>query len=136
VGDELLGDGQASALAEVQWPAYGLMAASAFDILIRLAWIGWISFMAATDKDPNLVIGARIGIVVFYGALTLFGLVFSAIILYAANQMRQLKKHGLCMAASILSLVPCVACCFSGVPLGIWSLVVLSRPDVKAAFTV
>jgi hypothetical protein len=39
------------------------------------------------------------------------------------------------MASSILALAPCVSpCCVVGLPIGIWSLVVLSQPEVKSAF--
>ena len=37
--------------------------------------------------------------------------------------------------ASILAFVPFVSCCFlSGIPFGIWSLIVLSKPEVKEYF--
>jgi hypothetical protein len=35
-----------------------------------------------------------------------------------------------------LGLIPCFCpSCFVGIPVGIWSLVVLMKPEVKAAFT-
>ena len=40
------------------------------------------------------------------------------------------------MTASILAVVPCVSpCCLVGLPIGIWALVVLSKPEVKSQFT-
>ena len=49
--------------------------------------------------------------------------------------MRSLKSYGWGMAGSIVSLIPCATgCCCTGIPFGIWALIVLSRPDVKAAF--
>ena len=32
------------------------------------------------------------------------------------------------------TMVPCLACCLVGLPVGIWSLVVLLNAEVKAAF--
>jgi len=50
--------------------------------------------------------------------------------------MKELRNWTLAMVASILAMVPCIgACCLIGIPIGIWSLVVLMKPEVKAAFT-
>jgi hypothetical protein len=39
------------------------------------------------------------------------------------------------MTAAILALVPCTSpCCLAGIPAGIWALVVLAKPEVKAGF--
>ena len=63
------------------------------------------------------------------------GIVVAAFIIYAALKMKELSQYGLCMAASILAIIPCISpCCIIGLPIGIWCLVVLTRPDVKAAF--
>jgi hypothetical protein len=33
-------------------------------------------------------------------------------------------------------MIPCISpCCLLGLPIGIWALVVLLKPEVKAAFT-
>ena len=50
--------------------------------------------------------------------------------------MRRLGSYGLSMCGAIVSLIPCaVACCpLVGIPVGLWALVVLLRPEVKAAF--
>ena len=59
-----------------------------------------------------------------------------AFVLYGALQMLKLRSWVLAVAASIVAMVPCIGscCCFVGLPLGIWSLVVLMNRDVKAAF--
>jgi hypothetical protein len=39
------------------------------------------------------------------------------------------------MTAAILAMIPCLSsCCIVGLPLGIWALVVLSKPEVKSEF--
>jgi len=49
--------------------------------------------------------------------------------------MMKLNNYGLCIAASIAALVPCLTpCCCLGLPAGVWALVVLCKPEVKAAF--
>ncbi len=63
------------------------------------------------------------------------GLVLAAFIVYAALEMRKLQSWTLVMIASILAMIPCISpCCIIGIPIGIWSLVVLTKPEVKAAF--
>ena len=49
--------------------------------------------------------------------------------------MGRLEGYGLAMTASIFAMIPCVGpCCLLGLPFGIWSVTVLNRRDVKAAF--
>jgi uncharacterized BrkB/YihY/UPF0761 family membrane protein len=63
------------------------------------------------------------------------GLLVAIFIIYAALKMKDLKHWNLAVVASVLAMIPCISpCCIIGLPIGIWSLVVLMRPDVKAAF--
>lgn len=56
-------------------------------------------------------------------------------IVFGALQMKRLQNHGIAMGAAIVSIVPCLSPCFIfGIPFGIWALVVLNKPEVKAAF--
>ncbi len=49
--------------------------------------------------------------------------------------MQRFSRYGLSMAAAVASVIPlATGCCVTGIPFGIWALVVLNRPDVKAAF--
>jgi len=65
----------------------------------------------------------------------LINVAIAGFVLFGALQMRQVKSYGLAMAASIVALVPCLGpCCCLGIPFGIWSLVVLAKPEVKAGF--
>jgi hypothetical protein len=52
-----------------------------------------------------------------------------------AIQMLRRRTYGLAMASSILAMLNITnCCCLLGIPFGIWALVVLARPEVKAAF--
>ncbi len=63
------------------------------------------------------------------------GILVAGFIIYAALKMKDLSQWGLAMAASILAMIPCISpCCIIGLPIGIWCLVVLTKPEVKAAF--
>jgi len=59
----------------------------------------------------------------------------NGVIIFGAIMMMQLKMRPLAMTASIIALVNFGSCCcLLGIPFGIWSLVILNQPDVKAAF--
>lgn len=50
-------------------------------------------------------------------------------------KMRKLRGRGLAMTGSVLSMIPCFSgCCIVGLPVGIWALVALNNPDVRAGF--
>jgi hypothetical protein len=67
--------------------------------------------------------------------LNLIGLAVSGFIIFASTKMRKLESYGLVMAATIISMVPCLSpCCCVGLPVGIWILVVLCKPEVKSSF--
>jgi predicted Zn finger-like uncharacterized protein len=83
-------------------------------------------FMAPGGQPPPME--AIIGIKVFaisWCALTLVGTI----------SMLRMKSHSFAMAAMVLQMVPCSGpCCLVGLPLGIWGLVSLNRPDVSDGF--
>lgn len=66
----------------------------------------------------------------------LFGLALCGLVFYGGLKMKNLENFGLAMAASIIAIIPCFTgcCCIIGLPAGIWSLVVLNKPEVKSAF--
>ena len=68
----------------------------------------------------------------------LFGIIaicVSGFVIFGAMKMKKLESYGLAMGASIVAMIPCISpCCVLGLPIGIWALVVLMKPEVKAAF--
>lgn len=62
------------------------------------------------------------------------GVLFGALMIVGALKMKRLESHSLAMMSAILTVVPCTGCCLWGLPIGIWALVVLNKPEVKAAF--
>lgn len=72
------------------------------------------------------------------GAGVLFGLIglgLSSLIFFGGLKMKNLESYGLAMAAAILAIIPfCNPCYCVGIPGGIWALIVLAKPEVKAAF--
>lgn len=73
----------------------------------------------------------------FFGS-TAFGvlsLLIAPVIIFGAIQMMKGRKYDLSKTAAILAVIPFTSCCFLlGAPFGIWALMVLSKPDVKAFF--
>jgi hypothetical protein len=72
------------------------------------------------------------------GLLILLSVIFSfgmgIVMIVGGLKMMRLQSHGWAMTASILALLPCSPAGLVGLVVGIWSLIVLSRPHVKAAF--
>lgn len=62
-------------------------------------------------------------------------LAVAGLIMFGASRLRNLKSFPLVVTAVILGIVPCTSpCCCIGLPVGIWALVVLFKPEVKSAF--
>jgi hypothetical protein len=66
--------------------------------------------------------------------LEAFNVSVGVIFLVAARRMSKLKNYRFCRGACIVAMLPLHAGCAMGLPIGIWALWVLSRPEVKAAF--
>ncbi len=67
--------------------------------------------------------------------ISILGLAVSGFIIFASTKMKKLESYGMVMTATIISMVPCISpCCCVGLPVGIWVLIVLCKPEVKAAF--
>ncbi|MCZ2343724.1 MAG: hypothetical protein LC104_18300 [Bacteroidales bacterium] len=57
------------------------------------------------------------------------------VVLGGINMLR-VSGHGLAILGSVVAMVPFITscCCFVGIPIGIWAIVLLTSKDVKAAF--
>lgn len=49
-------------------------------------------------------------------------------------RMKQLRNHRLAVASSIVVMLPCSCAFLAGLPIGLWSLTVLTTPEVKSRF--
>jgi len=67
--------------------------------------------------------------------LNLLALILGLLTLLAGIKMLQRRSYGLVMTGVILGMLPCLSpCCCTGLPFGIWALVVLSNPEVRNSF--
>jgi hypothetical protein len=117
----------------VQAPAVGLLIVGALNAVVWvLVLVGLVlnAIFGHGHHGPHEeeLIGYGVGILAL-----LFLLLVSAIVVAGALRMRKVRSYGLSLVASALALTP-GPCCVFGVPFGVWSLVVLFRPEVRAAF--
>jgi hypothetical protein len=61
------------------------------------------------------------------------GLVMSGLIMLAGFQMRAMRSHGACVVGCLLAMIATPGNII-GLPIGIWALATLMRPDVRSAF--
>lgn len=100
-------------------------------ILLNILGTGLGAMVSESGQEQAFsLLSGGVGILV-----EILGLAVAGFIIYGSLQMKDLKNHSLALFAAIASLIPCVSpCCVVTVPFGIWALVVLSKPEVKAAF--
>ena len=109
--------------SKLRLPAVGLLAVGLLDSVLAVVIVASGFFTGAFNLGPP------------EGVIGVLGLIASAVILLGARLMGQARGLGTARAASILAMVPCLTPCFpAGLPVGIWSLVVLSDPEVRSAF--
>jgi hypothetical protein len=125
----------AAAQAMVNGPAIFMMVLAITMILLQL--IGVVLNLAggaiAADLPPEIR-----DKILAQGALGLVQnvviIIINIIILIGSIKMKKCQSYGLAMAASILCILCDWGCCCLGLGAGIWSIVVLCKPEVKAAF--
>ena len=134
------------ATAALQGPAHALMAVAGLGIALALINLVLVllgtSFLAAMGSSngglESLGGSDKVGLFARMGSSivqNLLGLVGGGVILWGGYQMKQVRNYNLAMAAAVVAMVPCVSpCCWFGLPVGIWALVVLNKPEVKSAF--
>jgi hypothetical protein len=133
-----VGFDRSSALQKVAGPAVGLMVTAGLGLLVALAgvimnltgatWAG----MSGNPEAQKIaqMFGGTVGVIG-----NLLGIAVSAFLFFGAYKMKKLENYGLALATSIVAMIPCISpCCLIGLPIGIWALVVLTKPDVKTNF--
>ena len=79
------------------------------------------------NNDAAVRFGIAIGL-----ALTF---IWPIVVTFAGFMMIGLRNRSSVMIGPIFAMLPCNGACLLGLPFGIWALVVLSRPEVKRAFS-
>jgi len=125
----------------IRWPAVGLIFVGVTDLIISLMFIvGGEQLGEAINKAVEDQGGATQDLDFSNMGnpanlfLTILG--FAITILVVVGGVAMLKKKGwaLALVASILTMIPCFGpCCGLFLPIGVWSLIVLMKPEVKEA---
>lgn len=123
---------------QVSMPATGLMVAGILgiigNILFILLSLGTFAINLPFSSGPGMagMMAGSIGMV-----FRVLGLGASGFVIYGSMQMKGLKNYTMALVAAIVAVIPCFIpcpCCFVGIAAGIWAIIVLIKPEVKAAF--
>ena len=125
--------------SKLQWPAIGLIIVGVLNassglvlILGRVVSIVKGREPVITDEDRRL--GYMFGII-FFPIVSLISIAVSPVIVFGGIQMLRARRYFVALWAAILALIPVTSlCCIPGIPIGIWALIVLRHPDVRASF--
>ena len=135
------GRNRAIAESKVKGPAIALMVLVPlgiifliFDLVGRMIGLNSGEPPFGGGADPGMAEGFVVG--TYVGAfVNVIAIILQAVVFMGAMNMLKLRKRSMAMAACIISVIPCIsACCILGIPFGIWGLVALNDPVVKAAF--
>ena len=117
-------------------PSILLLVSGGLGVLLRLAGMvgGSNPMMAKLASDPKFAQYAAMSSGPANIIGNLVGIALSGFVIFGALKMRNLQGHGLALGAAIVSIIPCSGCCCIGLPVGIWALVLLLKPEVKGQF--
>ncbi len=130
------------ALQQVQGPAIGLLVTAILGILYQILNIVLTALgvtmnafqqgQAGGQEMPPWVQTMSGGVGMVFGIL---GIVLGVVVLLGALKMKKLEHYTFAIIATVTAMVPCISpCCLLGLPIGIWALVVLNKPEVKSSF--
>lgn len=128
-----------SAKQQVLPPAIFILVLSALNILaglLSLALGAAEGALAGLAENPDAAeqLESILGFA-FSLPVQLLGIAIAITCLIGAIRMLSLKSHNFAMVTAILMLIPCgTCCCFLNIGAGVWALIVLGKPEVKAAF--
>jgi hypothetical protein len=130
------------ALQQVQGPAIGLIVTAILGILYQILNIiltalgvtmnAFQQGQAGGQEMPAWIQTMSGGVGIAFGIL---GIVLGVVVLLGALKMKKLENYTFSVIATVIAMVPCISpCCLVGLPIGIWALVVLNKPEVKGSF--
>jgi hypothetical protein len=126
----------------VQAPAITLMIVGGLSLLFNVTTVGYgfvdqfvtpLSPESAAKRE-NPPPGDDASTVLGMIAIASFSIA-SAAAIWAGYNMLRLRSYGLSLAGSVAIMPGAILCCFAGIPIGFWCVVMLLKPEVKSAFT-
>lgn len=146
-----------SARQRVQGPAIGLIVIGVLNVFLTAgpAFYGFgVSNMSPAQleeamqqqnpkaledmkKEGYTIEGIRGGFIIGSFSLAVVNFLLSFLVILGGIRMLALKNYGLAIVAAIVAAIPCFSCsgcCGLGAIIGIWAIVILINPEVRAAF--
>lgn len=128
-------------LERLRAPATALIIAASLNAMIGLlALLGGLVRLSGLSGSEQLPsdeaerIGYVSSTVITYG-ISLLSLLLAPLIIYGAVQMMHGKKYKMARVAAIVAINPFTSCCFLvSIPMGIWAMILLGKPEIKAVF--
>jgi hypothetical protein len=117
---------------EVTPPALGLAVTAVFAVVSYVALFAWGVDRIDRFQGLSWISRDELLAATFLSAIpivTAIGYSFAG-----AIQMLKLRSYPFALAAAILAVIPWSAAWILGLPFGIWALVILAKPDVRAIF--
>jgi hypothetical protein len=114
-------------------PAIGLMIVGGLTMLVAAAAL-LLFLTVAVLGGPPAAAGADDLIDAVSGAVTaVLCLCWGVVVISGGWKLYKLSDYAHAMTASIIAMLPC-SVCWLGLPFGLWALILLCQPEVKAAF--
>ena len=127
-------------LQKLTFPAIGLIVTGGHSAIAGVfLLLSGLARLAGNTPPEHFVsdaerLGYIVATVVGYGA-GLASVVVAPVVIMGGVAMLQGKRLGLARAAAILAMIPVTSCCcVVGIPVGIWALRILKKPEVEAFF--
>ncbi len=125
--------------ARLQLPAIALIIVGTLNALSGLVLILGRVVSVVKGRDPVITDeDRRLGYMfagIFFPIVSLISIAAAPVIIFGGVQMLKQRRYSLAVWAAILALIPLTSvCCIPGIPIGIWALIVLRHPEVRAGF--
>lgn len=106
-------------------PASSIIAFAVIQCVLAVFALAIPDVFYVTESAPHLTI-----------PVAAIAIIWNLAIIWGAWGMHQFRRYRLSLGAAVMSFVPipCIYCVPVSAPLGIWTLVALLRPDVRARF--
>ena len=112
--------------------------------LTLIASAGWLAMVllvgppappiAADGPNPQAAQAARFGYYAGQYGPGIIGIAIGLVVTPGGIQLARRRMWPLAVLASLVAMVPCSCGVVVGLPIGVWALVVLFHPSVRAAF--
>jgi hypothetical protein len=120
----------------LRWPAICLVLVALLGLLFNSAFLALCILSPGVEPIPVLPqpVQALITNEVYIG-MACFWIVYDLLMLAGAIQMARGHGYWLALGSAILAGINLsFPCCLLGIPITVWSLILLVRPEVRAAF--